>query len=381
MRPLGITGAPILVTDAGSGVRLQAGVLVSLRVLEALSPGVYRVEVGGRVLMARSALNLPPASLLQARVEKSEGGTGLVLRLDPASLPAAERTLDGLVLKTGLALDSSSRLAALALLSEGLKASPSALGRVRQSALKAGSDDGEERAGLAARLEAKGLSSSPESVDALLSILESGDSYGGDGEGMEARQEEGSSRGEAALVERTIPEKKLAAELGRFIKSLCFEARGEESGEALGRVGPAAGRSSARALLGLFNHARAAGRNWILVPFRFSLDSVAFAGSFRILLPYIYGGPGRIEASFRAAKEEGRDRGEGDSAEAEGDFWAFELSFGSGPPRLVIHPGERKREAEAILADLGAELLESGCKVSLEDRSALSEPGGLSFDA
>jgi hypothetical protein len=155
-------------------------------------------------------------------------------------------------------------------------------------------------------------------------------------------------------------------ELPRFLARLfrAMATRVGEGGEALS----------------LFNHLRGPEGSWVLVPFRFDVDAVAFKGAFRILLPYVRGGPGRFEASFTASRG------------ALAEDWSFFLSFGgSRPPSLRMEAPQGSAAGDAALARLG-ELARSLVPHSCSVRAVAREsgrapfgsgegPGGLDFDA
>lgn len=392
MRPLGFSGAPSLLIDAGSGATLRAGVSVSVTVLDRASPGLYRILAGGEILMARSEIPLDAGSILKARVEKSVGFSGLLLRLEPqppSPVPPAPG-LDALLSRLQLPVDASARVAAAALLAEGLAPTQASILRLRRAisgAASAGGKDAEEagspEARLAARMEAKGLEATPE---ALLALQSAGDGRSGsghwgrkeEGEAPDDRKEgegrrEGGGAGPAELsaaaegspdrsaagegCEILLPADRLAGSLGAFLRGLCMRTADAPDGAA------------GDATLGLYNHAKADEGGRIIVPFRFSLDSVAFAGSFHILLPYIVGGPGRLEARFRTGREGLGASGAEDQVTEE---WGFDLAFGSGKTGLVLrrpagfsgrtHDG---KVFEELFRELTEALSESGCAVTM----------------
>jgi hypothetical protein len=442
MRPPAISGAPSLIVDAGSGAKLRAGVPISVTVLENPAPGLYRILVEGQSLRARSGLALSPGSVLLARVLPAPAGGGILLKLEAGKPPAPgfPPGVDSLLARLGLPVDAAGRLAASALLAEGLAPNPASLNRVKRTVLghagAEGSDALDEAARLAARLEAKGLAASPEAVGALAAAGDgrsgwSGRRDGGQGGGGSqagGRQGEGMPKGQEGqdgqeavaglppptasdlrgrtgaapaltgliaglgqVAEASLPAEAdgMAKELGAFLRRLVFSASGTSEGAsglkgatglegAAGGVGPAP--ADGQALLGLFNHARPEGQGWIILPFRFALDSVAFAGSFRILLPYMPGGPGRLEARFDASA------GGFEGLEAEGPArkaraWGFDLSFGSGRPCLVIHGSGDLPGLPAMVADLAAELGEAACDTRLAGPEGVSMRGGAELDA
>jgi len=411
MRPLGFSGAPSLLIDAGSGATLRAGVSVSVTVLDRASPGLYRILAGGEVLMARSEIPLEAGSILKARVEKLPGLSGLLLRLEPQprSQGPAAQGLDALLSRLQLPSDIATRLAASALLAEGLAPTQASILRVKRALAgvasaggQVGKEAGSPEARLAARMEAKGLEATPEALSSLLAAGDGRSGSGQGGQGREGRGKEGQEhapggQGEArkeaegamatersaavdgdssrtaasGLVERCLPAEGLSRSLGAFLRGLCTRTAGAADG-----AGDAA--------LGLYNHARADSGGRVIVPFRFSLDSVAFTGSFHILLPYIVGGPGRLEARFRTGREGLEASGSGSQ---EGAEWRFDLAFGSGTTRLVLGrptgPDGRSQAGKAfeeLFRELAASLSESGCTVVMAGAAA-DDGEGVDLDA
>jgi hypothetical protein len=365
MKTAGSADASLLVRGAdngagrGAGPRagLKAGAVVFVEVRERLAPDSYRIAVGTRLMTASSRAVLEPGSLLKARVERS--GDGFILRLLDAGRGPRDAAAQA-ILKAGLPLDAASRAALAALLGAGMSPDAAALGRVRQAALRgalraaqgaaaAGSDDESGLVELAARMEAKGIDAEESALDALASAgdgrsggrFTEGKGDGDDrGKGSDGGGDspEGLSEGAAEPIHpedldfdadfsRYLPERDLPAGLGAFLKVLILRAGGERESSAQSS-GASGGEDSES--LGLFNHAKGKDGAWLLVPFRFALDSVAFAGSFRIQLPYVPGGPGRIDARFDSSGE-GRAR-----------TWIASLSFGGGarPALRLEAPGD-----------------------------------------
>lgn len=372
MRPIGPADAPFLVPNAGQGAELRAGVSISVTVLEKTSPGLYRVLVGSKSLLASSQSELSPGSVFRARVEKAPQGSSLLLRLLPER--GGDDGLAQLLKGTGLPLDAATRLAALALLDSGEALSPENLARVRRAAIGREGLRGspEDRAEAAARLESKGLASSEDAVDALLGFADGSREGAWQGEGRGGSPRGGSdgpgSRGGVGHEEasRQLPDPDLepdafARDLGAFIKSLCTASADDKAAR----------------ILGLANHARSRGEDLVELPFHFSLDRVAFAGSFRILLPYMPSGPGRFDARFTATREGEADDSGGNSSE-----WAFSLSSGGGVrPSLVLFPPSDRHEAERLLPAFEAELEKQGCAVRLGVRKDVEPRGELDLDA
>ncbi len=382
MRTPGPVEATLVVQGAGQGQKLRAGALISVTVLESPSPGRYLVLAGGQRLLASGPLGLRAGSMFRARVESS--ASGLVLHALPASRPGSGE-IAGIIARSGLPDDSFSRLALTALLGEGLQGESRSLARVRRAFARQGSDEegggNSDRGKLAARMEAAGLEAEAGALDAISEEAGLGAQGGGlagsGGQGQGPNQgESGQGRGsgegrlgggpEGAKLVGAIPEHELPSVLGKLIKDLVLGSGGEGS------------------LLNLFNHARGLDGSWVYAPFRFELDSVAFSGCFRVKLPLLVGGPGRIEADFEA-KRDG----------AEPQAWSIELVFGNrgGIPglkpgasslRLRTKGGRAGVLAPADLAGLASQLASAGCRVELdtsEEGGSASVPGGLDLDA
>jgi hypothetical protein len=141
--------------------------------------------------------------------------------------------------------------------------------------------------------------------------------------------------------------------------------------ESLGAADGSAGGGESD-LLGLFNQARASEGGWILAPFRFSLGDVAFAGSFRLQLPRIPGGPFRFESSFEARS--GR-------AGARPGTW--ELSLGGGGVSRLLELRSPRKLPPVLVAALEGELAGLGVRLLIREGGAeggLGSPSGESVD-
>jgi hypothetical protein len=377
--------------DRGAGpvAGLKAGSFVFVEVRERMGGELYRVAVGGRLFVASSASPLETGSLLKARVERAS--EGLVLRLLPreaderavaekaiankATLPRGSLPID---LRPG---DSSATAAALAaataLLREGVAPEARALSRVRRAALR-DADQGGEAVDLAARMEAKGIPAEEDALGALLDLMGGpGGSGGGASEERDRRERapggepnedpslEGSVEPWTSIdLERDfrveVPEEEFPRRLAALLRAMSM------------RVGEGSDA------LFLFNHARGPEGHWLLVPFSFEADSVAFKGGLRIQLPYVRGGPGRIEAAFEVSR--------GSLTED----WSFFASFGGGrPPSLRIQAPRGSvvgTLARSRLDSLARSLAPFACAVSFSERdgertASGAEGGGLDLDA
>ena len=332
---LSFASGPLLTPSAGSGVTLQAGALVSLKVLAELGKGLYRVSLGGRELSAQSSSPLLIGALLKARVERAgtpspgtqaEGGS-LVLRILASAAEKQADLLSGL----GISPDRAALAALAASLAEGIKPDGSRLGRMRRAVASGNEGEEEQRAAFAARLESKGLESSPAFVDTLVALAGGGDDASpGEGardeaERLESAEQPGSDAGDDELL----------SALAGLLQKL-FTRSGPDSG-----------------LLGLYNHARG-DRGELLVPFLFELGFIEFRGSFLLHLPHIVGGPLVVEGRFRASKQGGDD--------PKGSYWGFVLeSTARGGSILRLGP-----PVACDFSGLESGLAASGCVLKVD---------------
>jgi hypothetical protein len=306
---------------------------------------------------------LEPGALLKARVERS--GDNILLRIaskdsrdgmiarDVAREGAAARTASALS-AAGLPNDFAARAALAALLREGMAPEARALARVRRAALR-DAESGGEGTDIAAKMEAKGLPAEEDALNAILASLSSEGKSGGEREPESERHQgaEGEPQlpGEGDLekdFQADISEDELPHFLGGLIRAI------------VSRIG--GGCDS----LSLFNQLRGPESSWVLVPFRFDLDSVDFAGSFRIQLPYVRGGQGRFEAFFSVSR--------GPSTED----WSFFVSFGGGrAPSLRLEPkgGAAESLARSRLDALAAELAAHSCSVCIGGGESTGDGG------
>lgn len=390
MRPIGQPEAPILTPNAGAGFTLRAGVSVSVTILQKLSDTLYSLRAGGRTLVAESASPLSPGSTYSALVEKAPAGSagaekgGFVLRLE-LGRPVPD-SLAELIAGTGLPDDALSRGAALALLGAGDAVERGNLGRVRRAALMGHSGaDSMDRAEAAARLESKGLESSPEAVDALLDARDSA-SGGGRDQSRADLGEHGTSGGAGAQGgPRTAPSGKGAIPASSLRELSLPDPDSDPDGFARGLgsiLAELSRRSSmdgASLVAGLANHAHSRSGDSVEFPFHIELDSVAFRGSFRILLPYMPAGPGRLDADFVASRREA-DGSEKSSA------WAFSLRSGGGRNLLLLSSEKSAGRAAPFIEALKRKLAASGCELRLvsglkNSGDAEKEKGFLDVDA
>jgi hypothetical protein len=353
-------------TDAGRSDSLKPGALVSIKIVERIGPELYRVAVGPRLLAAASAGlgvgALGPGTILKARVERS--GDTILLRLAARD---SRESVAAVLSASNQPNDAAARAAVAALLREGIAPDAQALSRVRRAALRQAAAGG-ERTDLAAKLEAKGIPAEEATIDRLAQACASassggdGASTGGRGEGDRKkdgekekwRKYEAGTELPEHFLSRMVLEPDLPSVLGDLLRNFAIRTgSGDE----------------ARASLALFNHMRGPEGSWVIVPFRFTLGRVDFAGNLRIKLPYVQGGPGRFDARFSASQ---------------GDIiheWLCFLEFGGGREaslRIVPPSGDAGREAWARLNLFSSELASIPCAVKVQSVEAFaSETEGL----
>ena len=321
---LGINKSSI---DAGSGAQLRTGVVVSVRVLAEMGPGLWRLRIGDREVVARAERALAPGMSFRAKIEA--GSSTIVLH--PLAQEAGREA--SLLAKLGLPDDAASRLALLASLAEGLKPEASRLGRIRR-ALRGG-DGGEgderERAGMAARLEAKGLASDPGAIDRLEALS------GGDGESAGGREEHPARERKYSLGHPWKGEDPM--DIAALLASL-VRARSAPAEDGVAK------------LLGLYNHLGRKGG--VLVPFSLGIGSIAFKGSLLLHLPYFAGLPVFVEGRFSTRQTTAGE------AKAKGWYFVYE-SQGRGKSRIRLEtpPGQEP----ALIDQLAETLRESGCEL------------------
>ena len=111
--------------SARPGLGLRAGDVVTLHVIKRLTDDKWAVGLKGRVLPARTDLDLSPGATLRARVQSAAGRVVFVLERGPA-LPVADA-----LLRAGVPDTPEARLIAAALVSGGKAVDPGTIDRVR----------------------------------------------------------------------------------------------------------------------------------------------------------------------------------------------------------------------------------------------------------
>ncbi len=117
--------------SARQGLDLRAGDVVSLHVIKRLTGDKWAVGLGGRVLPARTDLELSPGAVLRARVQSAAGRVIFVLDR------GAESPLADALFRAGVSDNPEARLIAAALLRGGRPVDPDTVDRVRGLLTKA----------------------------------------------------------------------------------------------------------------------------------------------------------------------------------------------------------------------------------------------------
>lgn len=338
----------VSIKGAGSELSLRAGVVVSARVLGTAGEtgeGLWRISIGGKELIARADRALAPGAVLRATVE--HGAEGLVLR---PLVEAAEHQA-AVLASLGLPGDAASRAALLAALGAGLKPEAGPLARIRRASLSQGDEASESRAGLAARLEAKGLAALPEAVDELEALADGGGSARDRGNGSGSSPGDGRGKGDGPGSEAP----------GRRREAGGVSPEAEEVSHLAASLAALSGRlakDGEGGVLALFNHTGR--RGGVLVPFSFTLGNIAFDGSLLLQLPLFPGGPLSAEGRFSAAALD---------VSGSPGMWYFSFeTLGKGRSRLRLEaPADRPGLDWGSLA---GSLRASGCELVVGLRAA-----------
>jgi hypothetical protein len=128
---------PVLPAQPGSirvsarqGLAVREGEVVTLHVIKRLTGDKWAVGLGGRVLPARTDLDLSPGAVLRARVQSTSGRVLFVLEQSAPS-PLADA-----LLRAGVTDNPESRLIAAALVRGGRPVDPDTVARVRALLVK-----------------------------------------------------------------------------------------------------------------------------------------------------------------------------------------------------------------------------------------------------
>lgn len=293
--------------SARAGLGLQPGDRVTLHVIKRLAGEKWAVGLKGRVLPARTDLELSPGSSLTARVQSSAGRIVFVLeRGAPAPLAAA-------LSRQGIPATPETQLIAAALIRSGRAVDLATVERVRTLLAKA-------------KLEAR------RGARAAATMLDKGIDL--------------STDGAVALLELLCPQD--TGERGRQRRhGRPFPKNGREAKESLARVASADEPSSG---LHVYNALRGRSETWIVVPFQFREGEHDCPGSLRLLVDPYAGRLQRLVVGVRPG---------------EGAPWHFAFDL-EGRRRMSVYCDDpaAARAARADLDTLAAKVHNMGIEVS-----------------
>ena len=289
------------------GLGLRTGDVVTLHVLKRLTDDKWAVGLKGRVLAARTDLDLAPGSTLRARVQSAAGTIVFVLDRGKAS-PLADA-----LGRQGIPSTQEAELIAAALIRSGRSVDAASVDRVRTLLART-------------RLEARrGARAAATMVDKGIDL---------------------SSAGAADLLELLCLEESGSRDRQRE-RGRPFPRDGREAKEALAKTATTEEPSSG---LHVYNALRGRSETWIVVPFRYRDGTTDCPGSLRLLVDPYAGRLLRMVVGVRPS---------GDTA------WHFEFTL-EGRRRMTVYcdDGASLRAARANLDTLTAKVHNMGIEVS-----------------
>ena len=247
--------------SARPGLGLRAGDVVTLHVIKRLTDDKWAVGLKGRVLPARTDLELSPGATLRARVQSAAGGVVFVLERGPAS-PVADA-----LLRAGVPDTPEARLVAAALVSGGRAVDPGTIERVRALLVRSRLE-ARRGARAAATLLDKGIdlaSSGAADLLGLLCLAESG--------GRDPRRHRG----------RRFP---------------------RDGGEVKADLSAVDGPEAPTSGLHVYNALRGRGETWMVVPFVYRDGDAECPGTVKLLVDPYAGRLRRLVVGVRPAGSE-----------------------------------------------------------------------------
>jgi hypothetical protein len=308
-----------------SGLGLRAGDVVTLHVLKRLTDDKWAVGLKGRVLPARTDLDLAPGSTLRARVQSAAGRIVFVLDRGTAA-PLADA-----LGRQGIAATPESLLIAAALLRSGRAVDPSTVERVRTLLAKA-------------RLEAR------RGARAAATMLDKGIDLAGDGA--------------VDLIELLCLEEPGGRDPHRRRRGRPFPRSGRDARESLAATASPDDPSSA---LHVYNALRGRSETWVVVPFVYREGTAECPGSLRLLVDPYAGRLRRLIVGIRPSAS---------------GTWHFEFGL-EGRRRMTVYCDDDAalRAAKANLDTLTAKVHNMGIEVSDTVREGREFDGFSSADA
>jgi len=291
--------------SARSGLGLRTGDVVTLHVIKRLTADKWAVGLEGRVLPARTDLDLSPGATLRARVQSAAGRVIFVLeRGSPSALADA-------LLRAGVADTPETRLVAAALVAGGRPVDPVTVDRVRALLLKS-RHEARRGARAAATLLDKGIdlaSSGAADLLELICLAEPG--------GRDPRRHKG----------RRFP---------------------RDGGEAKADLAATTERPTSG--LQVYNALRGRNETWVVVPFVYRDGDAECPGTVKLLIdPYV----GRLRRLVVGVRPDGRGT------------WHFSFDL-EGRRRMIVYADEVPvpGPARANLDRLTAKVHNMGIEVS-----------------
>ncbi len=221
---------------------LKPGDLVTLNVIKQLTDGKWAVSIKGKVIPARSDVELVPGSSIKAQILSS--GDRLVLKIMKDNPRPIQQLLSGL----GIAQDGVCEAIVTSLVASDLKVTQEIVTKIRKTMERMKKDD-IKSARILALILSKNIDISNPNIDELFQLLSYGNSAG-NGEQKEKHRENG---------EREPGEKK------RIKKAVMRTSENPDN------------------LLQVFNHLNGDPNNWIVIPFSFDEQGEDFEGAIRVL--------------------------------------------------------------------------------------------------
>ncbi len=310
--------------SARQGLDLRAGDVVTLHVIKRLTGDKWAVGLGGRVLPARTDLDLSPGATLRARVQSASGRILFVLEHGPAA-PLADA-----LLRAGVSDTPESRLIAAALVRGGRPVDPDTVDKVRALLAKT-RRDARRGARAAATMLDKGIDpSSPGAADLLdmISLDEPG--------GRDPRRHPG----------RRFP---------------------REPGEVKADLTETAGPEAPSSGLHVYNALRGRSETWMVVPFVYRDGDVECPGAVKLLVDPYAGRLRRLVVGVRPAG---------------GGTWHFSFDL-EGGRRMRVYADDApvSGPARANLDILTAKVHNMGIEVSDTVRDGREFDGFSAMDA
>jgi len=221
---------------------VKSGDTVTLNVLKQLAEGKWAVSIKGKVIPARSEVDLLPGQKLKAQILRS--GDRLILKV----LHDDTRPVRQLLSKLGVPQDSISESIVSALVKSDLRVTQENIVTIRKMMKRINKED-PKMSRMLAILIGKNIDISGSGIDELLRLLDYGSSHGN--KDHEKKREE---------EPETDEDKK------KWLKKITRKTTGNPD-----------------SLLQVFNNLNGKNNNWIVIPFAFQDHDEVYEGTIRVL--------------------------------------------------------------------------------------------------